>query len=355
MAPLFANRAAAEVDLASPTMAEKLRFLSEPAAYPNAPSSVIVTETHLSFVFLAGDRAFKLKKPARHAFLDFSTLEAREANCREEVRLNRRLTQDVYLGVVALTYDSARGFALGGDAPVIDWLVEMRRLPQEKMLDQLIKDNRLSEADVEAVSEILANFYHRAEPSSIAAQDYVMRFINEQEKNRHVLTRRDFALDHGTIPALLDRLDARLNIDRPLLEDRVRSGHIVDGHGDLRPEHICLCKPIAIFDCLEFSFDLRQVDPFDELTYLGVECALLGAMELGAKITEKTARRLGGEAPRRLISLYAAWRAVLRARLSIAHLLDPTPREPEKWAPLARRYLDLAQQALHIGDEEILI
>lgn len=134
MTSAFAERGA-EADVASPPMIEKLRFLSNPSAYPNAPSNVIVTETHMSFVFLAGDRAFKLKKPVRHAFLDFSTLAAREADCREELRLNRRLTQDVYLGLVALTYDRARGFVLGGDAPVVDWLVEMRRLPQEWMLD----------------------------------------------------------------------------------------------------------------------------------------------------------------------------------------------------------------------------
>lgn len=340
------NTDGAILDTGSPSIADKLRYLSDPSAYPHAPSTVNVVETHMSYVFLAGDKAYKLKKPVRYPFLDFSTLDARERNCREEARLNRRLAADVYLGVLPLTYSAAHGLALGGDGAIVDWLVEMRRLPQEAMLDRLISDGRLTEARIDAVCDTLADFYRRADRSSIVAKDYALRFFREQEKNRDILMRRDFALDHGRTPILLDLLDARLAASRSLLEERAATGHVVDGHGDLRPEHICLCEPIAIFDCLEFNAELRQVDPFDELAFLGVECALLGARTLGAQLIDKVARRLGCEAPRQLVSLYAAWRAVLRARLSIAHLLDETPREPAKWEPLAARYLDLAQWAL---------
>jgi aminoglycoside phosphotransferase family enzyme len=120
----------------------------------------------------------------------------------------------------------------------------------------------------------------------------------------------------------------------------------VDGHGDLRPEHICFADPIAIFDCLEFNSELRQVDPFDELAYLGMECALLGAPLLGPKIIARVAARLGESSPDKLVPLYTAWRSVLRARLAVAHLLDAVPRCPEKWEPLASGYLNLADRAL---------
>ena len=139
--------------------------------------------------------------------------------------------------------------------------------------------------------------------------------------------------------------------NRPFLNHaRVRLGHIVDGHGDLRPEHICFADPIAIFDCLEFSSELRQVDPFDELAYLGMESAQLRAPALGPGIIAKVADRLGESSPHQLVSLYTAWRAVLRARLAVAHLLDPVPRRPERWEPLASRYLHLAEQALAAAD-----
>jgi aminoglycoside phosphotransferase family enzyme len=333
-------------DSKSPSIADKVRFLGASGAYAHAPASVVVLETHMSYVFLAGDKVYKLKKPVRYPFLDFSTIKAREENCREEVRLNRRLAADVYLGVVPLTCSASHGLALGGDGEAVDWLVAMRRLPREAMLDRLIAEDRLTPAHVDALCGTLADFYRHAERSSISPEDYALRFFREQEKNRDILTRREFALDHGRTPALLDLLDARLSASGSQLQERALEGRIVDGHGDLRPEHICLRDPIAIFDCLEFNAELRQVDPFDELAYLGVECALIGAKSLGAELIDKVAQRLSCEPPRRLVLLYAAWRAALRARQSVAHLLDDAPREPAKWEPLATRYLDLAQAAL---------
>jgi aminoglycoside phosphotransferase family enzyme len=337
------NRASSS---AFPTTADKVRFLSGPSAYADAPTDVVVIETHMSFVFLAGERAYKFKKPVRFPFLDFSTLHARAINCREEVRLNRRLAPDIYLGIVALTLSADGRLALRGDGIVVEWLVEMRRLPADLMLDRMLVEGRVEETMIDDLCDTLVSFYRRAGRATLTPAEYVARFFREQEENRSVLTRRKFALDHERVPAFLAVFEARLEADRALLEERARLGHIVEGHGDLRPEHICFTAPIAIFDCLEFSRDLRQVDPFDELAYLGVECALIGAPSFGPKLIAKTARRLGEPASDRLIALYTAWRAILRARLAIAHLLDPVPRQPEKWEPLASRYLALAEQAL---------
>ncbi len=326
--------------------ADKVRFLSGPSAYPHSPPDVTLVETHMSFVFLAGDRAYKLKKPVRFPFLDFSTLHAREINCREELRLNRRLANEVYLGVVPLYLSADHRLSLDGDGDVVDWLVVMRRLPADRMLDRMLIDGRLEDRLIDDLCDTLSDFYRRAERSTISPGAYAARFFHEQTENRRILTRRDFALDHGRIPHLLDRLDAILTVNRPLLEERVRLGHIVDGHGDLRPEHICFADPIAIFDCLEFNSELRQVDPFDELAYLGMESTQLQAPALGPKIIAKVVERLGESSPHQLVLLYTAWRAVLRARLAVAHLLDPVPRRPERWEPLASRYLRIAEQAL---------
>lgn len=327
-------------------LVDKVRFLSDPSAYSHAASEVRVIETHMSFVFLAGEKVYKLKKPVLFPFLDFSTPQAREAMCREELRLNRRLTVNVYLGVRALTAQPGGDLAIGGEGAVVDWLIEMRRLPNDRMLDQMLSEGRIGDVEIDQLSQRLADFYRFADRSTITPGDYLARFSREQSKNRDVLTRRDFAVDHGRAGLILDRLDARLAADRALLEERVRAFRVVDGHGDLRPEHICFTDPIAIFDCLEFNAELRQVDPFDELALLGVECALLGAPAIGTKLVDRVGLLIGDPASARLISLYGAWRAVLRARLALAHLLDPVPRLPQKWEPLAARYLALAETAL---------
>ncbi|WP_018267620.1 hypothetical protein [Methylosinus sp. LW4] len=310
-----------------------------------APAGVDVVETHMSRLFLAGDRVYKLKKPVRFAFLDFSTPRAREADCRAELRLNRRLAPNVYLDVVPVTLADGR-LSIGGAGEIVDWLVEMKRLPAELMLDRLLVNGAVDAHRIEALATRLAIFYASAERSTISAPDYVARFSREQAENRRIVTLRDFALDHCDAISLLDRVDRLLAEQAPALEARVREGRIVDGHGDLRPEHICFCEPLAIFDCLEFNDELRQVDPFDELAFLDLECALLGAPQIGAAIVEATARHLPGPPSPTLFALYGVCRALLRVRLSLAHLLDPAPRHQDKWEPLARRYLALARERL---------
>ena len=328
-----------------PSHADELKRLVEPSAYPHAPARVDVVETHMSHVFIAGDRVYKMKKPVRFAFLDFSTPGAREADCRAELRLNRRLAPEVYLDVVPLTFADGE-LSIGGKGEIVDWLVEMKRLPVELTLDRLLAEGNLDARRIEALAARLGAFYASAARSTISAQDYVARFFREQAENRRIIAMGDFALDHRHAQALLDRLERLLVAQTPALEARVRDGRIVDGHGDLRPEHICFGEPLAIFDCLEFNDELRQVDPFDELAFLALECELLGAPQTGAAIVAATAQRLGEAPPPALFALYGACRAVLRARLCLAHLLDSAPRRREKWEPLARHYLSLARKRL---------
>ncbi|MGO4570833.1 hypothetical protein [Microvirga sp. 2TAF3] len=325
---------------------EKVQFLRRPAAYPHRPREVLVKETHMSWVFLVGEQVFKLKKPVRSPQLDFSTLAAREANSQEEVRLNARLAPNTYHGVVALKRTPEGHLTLDGEGEIVDWLVSMRRLPDSRMLDRMLTRGLVTDRDLDRLADVLASFYAHAERAAITPDTYADRFVREQATNRAVLTCRAFAVDHGCVPVILDRLEHALAEDRALLEERVRFGQVVDGHGDLKPEHICLTDPIAIFDCLEFNRELRQADPFDELAFLGMECALLGHSWIGPALMDLVGGRLGVRPPDRLVRLYVAFRAVLRARLTLAHLLDPIPREPAKWEPLAARYLRLAEDAL---------
>lgn len=324
----------------------KVGFLRQPSSYPHRPSEVTAKETHMSWVFMAGERVFKLKKPVRYPYLDFTTLEARERFCREEVRLNSRLASGIYRGVVPLTCSPPGGFALNGEGEVVDWLVEMQRLPAEDMLDARVKDGRVDERDVGRIADVLAAFYRSARRPSVDPDMPFQHFTDEMAANRAVLLRAEFLPDQTGIPALLDRVEAALRRARPLLRERAQAGHIVDGHGDLRPEHVCLTDPVVIFDCLEFSPALRLVDPFDEVTFLGMECTRLGASWIGAALVPRIAQLMGETVPQALMPVYDALHALLRARLSLAHLLDPVPREPQKWAPLTRQYLRLAEQAL---------
>lgn len=295
----------------------------------------------MSWVFLAGDTVLKLKKPVKYPFLDFSTIAAREFNCREEIRLNRRLAPDIYLGVVPLTLEPDGELALDGAGEVIDWLVNMRRLPAERMLDRAIEQGTVTRNEVEAVADVLAAFYEEVEPADLKPQEFVAGFVEGLAESETVLTMPQFDLPDATVSMVLKAAQDFITESSGLLVDRVQQGHVVEGHGDLRPEHVCLADPPVIIDCLEFNRRLRLVDPFDELSYLGLECERLGTSWIGTIL----ARRHNDAPSDRLLAFYTVYRASLRARLALAHLLEPEPRKPEKWVPLARQYLAIAEQA----------
>jgi aminoglycoside phosphotransferase family enzyme len=334
-------------DLASPSLEDKVRFLQSPSSHGG--EAVHAIETHMSWVFLAGHRALKLKKPVRHAFLDFSTLAAREADCREELRLNQRLAPGVYRGLMALQWHDG-AFALVSEAEraepgrTVDWLVHMRRLPEAQTLERRIAEGRVAPADIDALAGRLARFYRAATPAPVEPAEYLARLQREHAIDRDVLLRPRFELRDAA--RAVDRLDLAVQRHADLLLRRAREQRLVDGHGDLRPCHVFLLQPPIVIDCLEFNAQMRQVDPFDELAFLGLECELAGAPWIGPRLAAACAEALDDDPPAALLQLYRAQRAVLRARLAIAHLLDAQPRTPEAWAPLAARYLKLALAAL---------
>lgn len=323
----------------------KVLFLSQPGAYPHAPDEVEVVETHMSWVFLAGDRVYKMKKPVRYPFLDFRTLEARAYFVGEEIRLNRRLAPDVYIGPRTLTLEDDGSLALAGAGLVVDWLVEMKRLPRARMLDQAITAGTVSRDDVERVVKRLVAFYGDQVGTNVTPEGHVARLRREQAETVRVLRDPAIAFDGERLSAALDRFLAHLDAVAPLLAERVREGRVIEGHGDLRPDHVCLGEPLAIIDCLEFDRGLRQVDPFDEIAYLGMECARHGAGWVFPLLRARVIAGMSEDPPATLLAFYWRNRALLRARLALLHLTEPNPRQPEKWRPMAWRYVELAEEA----------
>jgi len=295
----------------------------------------------MSEVFLADDRVYKLKKPVRFPYLDFSSLARREAACRAELRLNRRLAPDIYRDVVPLT-QSASGLAIGGAGEVVDWLVVMNRLDAAQMLDCVIAEKRLHRWQLDRLASTLVQFYRRAHPVFISPALYRTQLARALVYDRRILLDPRFHLGAGMV-WYVDAVQRRFLAKRgELLAERVRTRCIVEGHGDLRPEHIWIGDPVRIIDCLEFNAALRRVDPLDEIAFLCVECERLGAAWAGEYLRRRIVRALHDGHSDELFLFYRCHRATLRARLAIAHLLESNPRTPEKWPLLACTYLRLA-------------
>ena len=337
------------MDSAELTLAAKVAFLGTPAAYSEPVNEVICRETHMSWVFLTEDKVYKLKKPVSFPYLNFSTIGRRELACQAELSLNRRLAPDVYLDVVPLV-TTDRGLSIGGLGIVVDWLVVMRRLEERWALDRAIEENRVKPSQLERAVTMLSQFYRHAR------RPFVRSIVQEAEWRRNIcgdcrlLLDRRFDLPTALVRRIAHAQQRFLDERSGLLAARVRGRRIVDGHGDLRPEHIWLSDGVKIIDCLEFNARLRMVDPIDELAYLSLECERLGAAWIGDYVLRGVSRALHDNPEPELFLFYRCHRAALRARLAVAHLLEPDPRTPEKWAPRAHDYLKIAgRDAQHLN------
>jgi aminoglycoside phosphotransferase family enzyme len=324
-------------NLADVPIAEKVSFLARPESYPERPTRVDLVETHLSHVFLLDRSVFKLKKPVRRPFLDFTTVEARLKNASEEVRLNRRLAPDVYLGIVALTRDEAGRLGLSNEGRVVDALVHMRRLPSERMLDRALARGAATREDAERVGVALAAFFRRARVAT-APDEYPRRLASDVRADAAEHRRPELGLDRACVDAverpLLDFIERR----RGDLETRARDRRIVEGHGDLRPEHVNLGPPVLVIDCLEFNRDLRILDPLDELAFFGLECAALGASWFSDAVLDAYARAAHDPPPPGLVEFHGCCRALLRAKLALWHEREPGRRGPGHWREKAESY-----------------
>ena len=323
----------------------KVTFLGSPTAYPAQPSRVELIETHFSWVFLTDRHVYKLKKPLHGEGFDFSSPGTRLRNAEEEVRLNRRLAHDVYIGIVPLTLARGCDLAIAGAGVVVDWLVQMVRLSAERMLDHRLARGDWRRTEINALANRLADFFATARRVNMTPTAYLDRFRAECRDSR-------LALQSGGGPPLRHaaqrvarRVEAFIDRRKDLLLQRLTDGRVVEGHGDLRPEHICLGPTPQVIDCLEFRADLRCLDPVDELAFLTMECEKLGARDVGQILFRRYCLRAHDTPPPVLITFYKGIGALIRARIAILHLSESPLREPAKWPRRAAEYLAIATRA----------
>jgi aminoglycoside phosphotransferase family enzyme len=331
--------ASAEIDVSC-----KVAFLGLPQNYADRPTRVEKIETHFSWVFLADRYVYKLKKPLRGDGFDLSTAASRRRNAETEVRLNRRLAPDVYLGVVPLTLARGHSWAIGGRGVVVDWLVKMVRLPAEQMLDRRLACGDWHYADIHALADCLAKFFATARRVPIEPIAYLDRFRGECRASRYAFRSSGSPPLQDSVDCIARCIEAFVGRHNRLLLQRLADRRIIEGHGDLRPEHICLGSTPRIIDCLEFQLDLRCLDPVDELTFLAMECERLDADSIGRVLFWHYCRRTGDCPPLRLIAFYKAVGALIRARIAILHLQEMPVRDPAKWPKRAAEYLEIARR-----------
>jgi aminoglycoside phosphotransferase family enzyme/predicted kinase len=291
-------------------------FLSDPAAHDGQPVEVV--ETHGAYVFIAGERAIKMKRAVWFPYMDFSTVEKRRAACEAELRLNRRSAPDLYEAVLPVTRDAGGGLALGGEGTVLDWTVAMRRFDQDTLFDRMAQRGRLDTALMEALADEIAAFHSGAERSpAIDFRASMRRIVDGNAASLKSWLGRPFR--ESDIERIGARCDAMLAAAGPALAGRARAGFVRRCHGDLHLRNICLVagRP-TLFDCIEFNDALAVIDVMYDLAFLIMDLEHRGLRPLANVVINRYLARTGDYAGLAGLRLYLVVRAVIRAHVAAA-------------------------------------
>lgn len=297
-------------------------------------------ETHISWVLLSDDFAYKIKKPVRFSFLDFSTLGKRRYFCEEEVRLNRRLSPDMYIGVVPIT-EIGRKPSFGGDGEPIGYAVKMKRLSQDRRMDLLFAYDKVTPAHIERIAKMIADFHEGVDvidDKAYGSADSVKRQIDDLGGFRATI--EDACGLGEETDLILERSDMFIESNKKLFEKRQAEGRIRDCHGDLHSQNIFIDDDIVIFDCIEFSRDFRFIDVASEVAFMAMDLDAFGRHDLSELFIDRYVELSGDAGLRQMLPIYLCYRANVRAKIAA---IDHSQRPGDDTEERIRRYIGLAQ------------
>jgi aminoglycoside phosphotransferase family enzyme/adenylate kinase family enzyme len=337
--------------------------MMQAAFYADPCAEVELKQTHISYVFLAGDYVYKLKKPVRFRFIDCSRLDQRCHFCLEEVRLNSRLSPEVYLGVFAIIRRDG-GFALGpkvqGEHPeAVEYVVAMRRLPENRMLDRLVAAGAVDRAKIRALAAKIAAFH------AAASTERSWNYGNAPELWRAVTA--DIAESVGFLGDTLEKeqlaeidafCQAFIGSHWKHLNRRAHDGRVREGHGDLRAEHVCMRDDtIDIIDCVEFNARLRYGDVASELAFLAMDLERLGAPLLADELVDSYMAESSDADLVQFIPFYKCYRAYVRGKVESLRSRESevSAVQREHARTLARGYFNLACRYARLGSPALVV
>jgi len=332
--------------------------LLRPACYPHATDKIERLETHISWVFLAGPYAYKLKKPVALEFLDFSTLEARRHHCEEELRLNRRLAPDLYLDVVEIcgSHDAPR---VGGEGPVIEYAVRMRRFAQEALASQVLARGDLTPQLVTGLASRIARFHGSLIPAQAEPYGTPESVLHNAVQNFEQIERLlDKRVDRETPQVIHEWTEREFWSIYGDIRNRRALGMVRECHGDLHLGNIVLIDAELVpFDCIEFNADLRWSDVMSEVAFLMMDLVDRGAPRLAWLFLNTYLEATGDYSGLAVLRFYLTSRAVVRAKVHLirARQTASDPAEEARLVRAYRGYMELAAHFAHAGQPALLL
>jgi uncharacterized protein len=323
-----------------------IESMTQPDFYPHRPQNVELVQTHISYVFIAGDYVYKVKKPVNFGFLDFTTLEKRKFYCEEELRLNRRLASSIYLDVVPIVRDDLGHLSPGGNGETVEYAVRMKKLPLDKMLKILLARGQADAKIMDAVAGKIARFHEAAETGGAIDEMGSIKTIRHNHEENFAQTEKYIDI---TIPAyqyqfIKEYVERFLAANKHLLEKRIAEHKIRDCHGDLHLEHICIDDEIIVFDCIEFNERFRFSDVAAEAAFLTMDLDYNGYVSQAEDFVLAYLKYSGDTDMHALLNFYRCYYAYVRGKV-ISFRLDQKEipdAERTEIRQTALKYFDLA-------------
>jgi aminoglycoside phosphotransferase family enzyme len=323
------------------------KALLNPEIYPDHPRTIKFMETHISLLFLTGNHVYKVKKPVDFGFLDFTSLEKRKYFCEQEVKLNRRLSPNIYLGVVRITKEGNR-ISLEGQGELLEYAVKMKQIPEEFLMDKLLERKQVTPRMIEAVSEKLVKFYFAAETNDLIKSFARPERVKQDTDENFEQTERylDVTIPGEVYEEVKKRTNDFFRKKDKTFYQRIASDQIRDCHGDLRLEHIFWGEKISIFDCIEFNERFRYTDVAADIAFLSMDLDYHGRQDLSEHFIRAFIGQSGDHELMDVLDFYKCYRAYVRGKVESFRLDDPNIPKEEKEGALkrAQKYFSLAHR-----------
>ncbi len=317
-------------------------FLLNPESYSFPVSDIQNIETHISNVFLTGDFVFKFKKQVKFPFLDFSTLEKRKHFCEREVKLNKRLSPEIYLGTGFVGEQDGKLFFNSGTP--VEYFVKMKQLSQENKMDVLLDNKNVSQENMKELAEKISSFHSAAEAIQTGLYGNPKRVWGDIE-NLSII-QEVISSDKEMSSAITSILEASkkfIDSNKDLFEERVSSGFVRVCHGDLHAANIFLDDKVNVFDCIEFNEDFMNIDTANDIAFLLMDLEFRGRKDLADCFLEEYVSLSGDKQALSLLSLYKCYRANVRAKVAGLRAMQVEGEEKRKALEECKSYLSLAK------------
>jgi aminoglycoside phosphotransferase family enzyme len=304
--------------------------LMKPEAYDEDPGKIELVQTHISFVFLTKNFVYKVKKAVNLGFLDFTTLEKRRFFCEKELELNRRLCGDMYVEVVPINQSNT--IKIKGKGETVEYAVKMKRIPQEKMLSELLRKNKVNKELIGGIAKTIADFHSKAETNKrvsefgalvIIKTNWTENFEQTDEYVGKTISAKDFKLTRGKVEDFMKNNVA-------LFEKRSKEGRVRDCHGDIHSGNIFVTDRVYIFDAIEFNERFRYSDVAADVAFLAMDLDFRKRTDLSGVFVEKYIEYSGDLELTKLLPFYKCYRAFVRGKVISFKLKDPNVGSEEK-------------------------